>query len=312
MDVSSDFFSVLPLHLLPFILSFLPFKDAVRTSVLSKKWLNICKSTTNVEFNELFFVSLDQPHEARQVQRKTFLDFIKFWVENHEGTVVDKFSLRLSNPGNDGEIIGQCVAFATRRGVKDLTLDFADANRNEEMVYFDDYEAMFKLPPEVYNHTRLESLKLYSGNLVQTEILNFHALKELSLGWMEVTISVIKALLSNCNMLESLSFKKCWSTDKFDLGEEEQTRLRKLVIDKCCFEFDFFWVNAPNLKIFKFCGLMNFFTTKIHSLLLEEVDLDFGPEYGFEGLGHPLCNLVETLSNTRVLSVCNFVLQVCI
>ncbi|KAG4961935.1 hypothetical protein JHK86_038803 [Glycine max] len=303
----------LPIELLITIVSLLPFKEAVRTSVLSKKWLelNVCKFTKNIEFDELFFVKPDQPNETREIQRRTFLDFINLWIENYKGTLVEKFSFRLSNPRNGGEIIDQCVAFATKCEVKELELDFADPNWNENNIYYGNYEeALFKLPARVYQHGSLESLKLYSCSFVETEVLNFHALKEVSLGWMEVRLSAIKALLSNCNMLESLSFKRCWNSDKFDLGEEEHTGLRKLVLDKCRFEFDVFKVNAPDLKIFQYCGLMNFFITEIHSPAMEEANIDFSPEYGFEGLGHPLYNLVENLFIVRVLTVCSFVLQV--
>ncbi|TKY57257.1 putative F-box protein [Spatholobus suberectus] len=134
-------------------------------------------------------------------------------------------------------------------------------------------------------------------------MLNFHILKEVSLGWMEVRLTAIKALLTNCKMLESLSFNKCWNSDKFNLGEVEYVGLRKLVLDKCRFEFYFFKVNAPNLKIFKCCGLMNFFIIEIHSPIMEVVDHDFSLEYEFEGHGDPLCNLVKDLCTARVLTV---------
>lgn len=310
MAMNRDLLSKLPLHLLTFILSLLPFKDVVKTCVLSKKWLNVCRTTPNIEFNELNFVKLDQPEEVIEGQRKNFLDFIKYWIENHKGTLVEKFSLRLSKPEKLGEIINQCVDFATRCGVKELALDFADADRDEDFGYFDDAEAMFALPAQVYEYNRLESLKLYACSFLETEIFNFHALKEVSLGWMEVDLDAINALLLNCNVLDSLCFKKCWSTEKFELGGEH-SRLRKLVIDKCCFDFESFIVNAPNLKIFYYCGMMYFSIPKIHSPVLEEVELDFSPEYRFDGgSGDPLCNLMEALSTTRVLSVCNFVLQV--
>ncbi|TKY57258.1 putative F-box protein [Spatholobus suberectus] len=238
-----------------------------------------------------------------------FLEFIKFWIKNHEGTV-KTFSLRLSMPRNVGEIIDRCIAFATQREVKELELDFADVNHNENVIYFDNYEVLFELPKQVYKHSSLVSLKLYSCSFVENEMLNFQVLKEVSLGWMEVRLIAIKALLTSCKMLESLSFKKCWNSDKFNLGEEENVWLRKLVLDKCRFEFDFFKVNAPNLKVFKYCGLMNFFIIEIHSPVMEEVDLDFSLEYEFEGHGDPLCNLVKDLCTASVLTVCSFVLQV--
>ncbi|RDX69385.1 putative F-box/LRR-repeat protein, partial [Mucuna pruriens] len=310
MAESVDGLSSLPIELLLTILSLLPFKEVMKNCVLSKKWSKICKSTTNIEFNELFFVKFDEPDETREAQRRAFLDFINIWIGNYEGSVVDKFSLRLSMPENVGHIIDRCVSFATLGGVKELALDFADANRSEDMVYFEDYEARLMLPAQVYEHSSLESLKLYSCGFVVAQMVNFHLLKQISLGWMEVSLTAIKTLLSNCETLESLSFKKCWNSELFNLGDEPNMVLRKLIIDKCRYDYGVFRVNAPNLKIFKYCGLMHFFIVEIHCLELEEAHLDFSPEYGFEGHGHPLCNLVEALYTSRVLTVCSFVLQV--
>ncbi|KAG5064682.1 hypothetical protein JHK85_005865 [Glycine max] len=311
MAVSSDCFCLLPIEVVLTILSLLPFKEVVRTCVLSKDWLDICKSTPNIEFNELFFVKPDQSNETREAQRRAFLEFIKSWIENHKGATIDKFSLSLSMPANVGEIINESVAFATQRGVKELDLDFVDRSKNENGdCSYDSDEALFELPSRVYEHISLESLKLYSCSFIETKVLNFHALKEVSLGWMEVRLTAIKAFLFNCKKLECLSFTRCWNSDKFDLGEEEHMGLTKLFLDKCNFDFDYFRVKAPNLKIFKYCGWINFAVVEIDSLAMEEVDLDFSLESSFEEFGHPIYNLVKDVCTARVLTVCSFVLQV--
>ncbi|KAH1062652.1 hypothetical protein GYH30_005551 [Glycine max] len=86
--------------------------------------------------------------------------------------------------------------------------------------------------------------------------------------------------------------------------------LTKLFLDKCNFDFDYFRVKAPNLKIFKYCGWINFAVVEIDSLAMEEVDLDFSLESSFEEFGHPIYNLVKDVCTARVLTVCSFVLQV--
>ncbi|AES98310.1 F-box/RNI/FBD-like domain protein [Medicago truncatula] len=83
MVVSNDILSSLPESLLSAIISFLPFKEAVRTSILSKDWVKVCKSTTKIEFNELFFVKVA---------------FARKWIENHGEDVIDKFSLTIVMP----------------------------------------------------------------------------------------------------------------------------------------------------------------------------------------------------------------------
>ncbi|XP_061370445.1 F-box protein At3g62230-like [Gastrolobium bilobum] len=312
MAPSFDMLSSLPDSLLSSIVSYLPFKEAVRTSVLSKSWENIFKATKNIEFNELFFVRFDEPYddETREAQRRAFLDFATSWIDNYGQNVLDKFSLRLSMPNRSAVgVIERCIAFATQHGVKELELDFSDPDWNENIIYYDDHEALFELPRHVYDHSCLEYLKLFSCSFVATDTVNFHALKEVSLGWMEVRLTAIQALLSNCKMLEILSLKKCWNFDDFEIGGEILS-LRKLVVEKCRFQFDIFKVHAPNLKYFKYSGLMNFFVLELRSMVMEEADLDFSLEFGFEGHGSFLYYLLEDLHNVSVLTVCSYLLQV--
>ncbi|XP_057440775.1 putative F-box/LRR-repeat protein At1g56400 [Lotus japonicus] len=312
MAPTTDRFSSLPQSLLSIIVSLIPFKEAVRTSILSKSWIDIFKSTSNIEFDEAFFVKDDQTYRIRQSQRKAFLDFMSLWITNHRETIVNKFSLRLSTPGKTKRVVRNCIAFATKYGVKDLELDFCDPKLD---CYFTtnhiNHEALFELPAHVYVDTCLESLKLFSCSFVETKLSYFHTLKEISLGWMEVKLSTIKTLLSNCEALESLSLKRCWNSDDFDLGEENP-RLRKLVVDRCMFRSDsrYFIVNAPNLSYFYYSGLNNnFLVMDVRSLVMEEEILDFSIE--FEGHALFLYKLVEDhITGVSVLTVCNYFLQV--
>ncbi|XP_057453249.1 putative F-box/LRR-repeat protein At1g56400 [Lotus japonicus] len=249
MAPSTDKFSLLPHSLLSTIISLIPFKEAVRTSILSKNWVDVFKYTSNIEFDEVSFVKDDKPYRVRQAQRKAFLEFVLFWISNHTKTVVDKFSLRLSLPGKAKRVVRECISFATKHGVKELELDFSDPTLD---CYFTTnyikHDALFDLPAHVYDHICLESLKLFSCRIVEAEMLNFHGLKEISLGWMEVKLMTIKTLFSNCEALENLSLKRCWTSDDFDL-QEENLRLRNLVVDRCMFRSNsrYFIVNAPNL-----------------------------------------------------------------
>ncbi|XP_057440394.1 putative F-box protein At3g29830 [Lotus japonicus] len=214
-------------------------------------------------------------------------------------------------PGKAKRVLRKCILFATKHGVKELDLDFCDPMLD---YYFTiDYinqVALFELPAHVYDHTCLESLKLFSCSFLEAKLLNFNALKEISLGWMEVKLTTIKTLLSSCKALESLSLKRCWNSDDFDLGEEN-LKLRKLVVDRCMFRSNsiYFTVNASNLRYFYYSGLNNnSLVIDVRSLVLEEEVLEFCIE--FEGHALFLYKLVEGISGISVLTVGNYFLQV--
>ncbi|XP_061360060.1 F-box/LRR-repeat protein At3g58900-like [Gastrolobium bilobum] len=100
-----DRFTLLPNSLLLIIISFLHFKKAVRTSILSKHWFHQWEKATNIEFNKLCFVKLNQPHQKREIRRRDLLRFITFWLDNNKELVVEKFSLKLSMLENAHYII---------------------------------------------------------------------------------------------------------------------------------------------------------------------------------------------------------------
>ncbi|XP_027340949.1 F-box protein At3g62230-like [Abrus precatorius] len=307
MENNFDRFSLLPDALLLTIISLLPFKEAVRTCIFSKRWLHLWEKTPYIEFNELFFVKPNESFYSRVAQRNAFLKFMTLWLDNRKEGVMEKFSLKLSNPEEASEIIERSVAFVTKHGVKELELDFSNPNWEKE-DFPKKRVALFKLPKDVYEHETVESLKLYSCSFIENDLTNLHALKEVSLGWMEVTLDAITTLLSNCKMIESLILKKCWNSKHFEIGGKE-LNLKRLVVDNCNFQIAMFKVNAPNLCFFKYAGSMSIFEIKA-STALEEAHLDFNLEFGSIGLGFYLQGLMKDLYTVRVLTVCTFVLQV--
>jgi hypothetical protein len=110
--------------------------------------LYICKGTTNLEFNELFFVKLDQPDQIRKAQRKAFLNFAKLWINNYREAVVNKFSLRLSMPEYDSDFIKGCIDFATQYGGKELELDFSNPTWNNNNIFYNVHNVLFELPTD--------------------------------------------------------------------------------------------------------------------------------------------------------------------
>lgn len=303
-----DMLSRLADEILLIIISFLPFKEASRTCVLSKRWRHIWRETKNIDFDEKFFVRVGESHEIQETQRRVFLDFVRQWMKNYQETDIDKLRLKCLKPANFSEDVERCIAFAISHNVKVLDLGFSEPIWEEEN--FGTHEALFDLPNNVYGHVVLESLKLFSCSFRESDFMNLKALKHVSFGYIRMSVSFIESLLLNCPLLESLSLIKCWNIRHFRINEPI-LRLRSLVIDDCYFYRDWIEIKAPKLRFLKYSGVVGMFDIEINRNYMEEADLGFGLQYqSEEEEANRLHNLLEQLYPIRVLTVCSYMLQV--
>ncbi|XP_038889302.1 F-box protein At3g62230-like [Benincasa hispida] len=307
-----DKLDILPDVLLSIIVSSLPFKEAVRTSILSKRWVKIWQATKNIELHESFFVRReDSDQRTRDVKIRAFIDFATNFIRVYQESTVSKFSLSLSNPIVVGEgegggrgFVDECIRFAISHKVKTLELDFSDGE-NESNIMLD-------LPPIVYEHENLESLKLFSCGFRAVELKKLINLKNLCIGWIEVGIGEIRDLVKKCRKLESLNLKNCWNVTHFEIGgNDDQLRLRSLTIENCKFLHDWISIEAPKLTYFRYFGTVGSFRVEVNRCF-EEADLGFeiDDDDDHSEISNLLYVLLESLYPARVLSVCSSLLQV--
>ncbi|XP_057426438.1 putative F-box/LRR-repeat protein At1g56400 [Lotus japonicus] len=314
MAKNLDMFSSLPESLHISIISLLPYKEAARTSILSKQWFETWRKTKmiDVEFDELFFDKpdeFDESDESKKAHRRGFLNFITRGISHNRNQFVDTFSLKVSHPESCPEIIEHCFAFATQRGVKDLRLDFSDPNWKENTM--DEHIALMQLPQHVYDlGSLLESLKLYSCGFSMPHMLQFRSLKEISLGWIKISETTLQTLLYSCKTLQNLSLKKCGELESFNMGDE-MIGLKRLVIDKCQFEYTDIFFDAPNLEFFKYSGGVWNSDINIKREVMEEVEIDFPYEFepNFNEYADELYTILSDFYPVRVLTVCSVLLQ---
>ncbi|MED6108885.1 hypothetical protein PIB30_028347 [Stylosanthes scabra] len=308
----TDIISSLPESLLLYTLSTLPFKEAAKTCILSKKWLQMWHSTNPVVNNKLEFTNDDKDHEAIEAQqRKAFKNFIKNWIIFHKHHHLnEKFTLKISPPSNCSHIIGACIDFVSEDGVKDLELDFAKPQweNEEEDPEQDNDSALVVFPRCIYEHEKLhqklESLKLHSCNFSPESFAKFEALRDVTLAWMPLRTETVKTLLSSCKWIESLTLKRCWDLEDLELGKLE---LKKLVIDNCSLDVDDICFEARNLKAFKYSGLVGVSDVIVEASTIEEADFDFDTMF-FE-CGNLLQKFLYDFSAVNVLTVCSVLLQ---
>uniref|UniRef100_A0A6N2K9Z7 F-box domain-containing protein n=1 Tax=Salix viminalis TaxID=40686 RepID=A0A6N2K9Z7_SALVM len=275
MDRNTDMFSNLPSSLLIIIASFLSFKEAARTCILSKQWLDIWREAANIDFDENNFVKLDESEENQKVQREVFINFARQFIENHSQQVIKTLGLRCSKPGSFPVDMQNIVMFAT--------------SRNE-----------FELPSHVYEHGQaLESLKFDASKFT-----NFSAIKSLSLGWININIGSIVVILESCPLLESLASEK----EHFEVSKPG-LRLQNLVLDKCDFRDEWLFIEGPKFQFFKFSGKVGQFNLENQREMVE-AQLDFGMQSEFEEVGVFLYDLLQELFAARILTVCSVFLQI--
>ncbi|KAH7859985.1 hypothetical protein Vadar_007926 [Vaccinium darrowii] len=215
-----DMFSYLTDSLILIVISFLPFEEAAKTSVLSKRWRHLWHETKKIEFDQSFFIKQQGGEESNKIQRRVFIDFCKHWIQTYNpGLTANEFRLALSNPQENDTDTQLFIRFAVDHRVKALDLDFSHPKWDENSLGDENQVGLFELPPFVYEHKGLESLTLFSCNFRVSLLNKFLALKSISLGGVKLTSSCLKELISNCPLLESLSMKNCFGCRMHFLDE---------------------------------------------------------------------------------------------
>ncbi|KAJ4870740.1 FBD-associated F-box protein [Raphanus sativus] len=233
--INKDMISELPEALLLHILSSVPTRDAIATSVLSKRWRSLWKMVPKLDFeSNIEQVSSEDVYRLLLLHKAPFLESLHLNIENTSG--------RLD--------IGILIGIALSRHVRKLELD----------LYNDGHKTV-RFPSVLcsYNNT-LEVLKLmYHVLLDFPSRVCFNALRELHLYYVvfENEASVCN-LLSGCPRLRDLVVER---NSNFDV--ETYTiavpSLQRLTIEEDYSSTDVggggYVINAPALKYLNITGL---------------------------------------------------------
>ncbi|MED6183764.1 hypothetical protein PIB30_040748 [Stylosanthes scabra] len=216
--------SDLPNVLIHEILSSLPTKDAVQTSVLSKYWRHQWRNVYKFELKE-------ESHERREA----FKDFVKSLVRGSKNSLcLKKFSLSCE-VGNDAALVNVWLLAFINRGIEELILDF---NNVKEQLYFpeDVFDSptlrkfhlsmpfCFILPPR-YDFQNLKEMTLkhvvfQDGYMTLKLFCGCFSLEDLTLidcNWMNVGSACIC-----CPMLKNLTIIEWIHEDAGDDNDDEE------------------------------------------------------------------------------------------
>ncbi|CAL9222395.1 unnamed protein product [Arabidopsis halleri] len=198
-----DLISSLPDVILHDILSFMPTKFAIRTSLLSKRWRHVWCETPSLSFENC---RLDSPSLNEIITRYTAPKMVKF----HLHTIV------LNNVPHH---INRWIKLVMSRNVENLSLDL-----------FNHVE--YKFPKFFYINSSVKqlSLKLSPCDMVVPRCsVSWTSLKKLYLDSSSLSDESMAKILSGCPILERLKLCSCNALKILDLSKS--MRLRTLEIN---------------------------------------------------------------------------------
>ncbi|KAK8485020.1 hypothetical protein V6N11_071091 [Hibiscus sabdariffa] len=248
MPDEQDRMSALPDAILHQILSFLPTKHSIQTSILSKRWIHLWKFTPAIHI----------PYNEITPSQRTF---IHNTLTQHQALKIHNFRLHFSlgitwYPDLAVQL-QNCIEFAISRQVQTLSV-YADL-----VAAFIDPQDYYVLPSMFYSHDNVRSLQQVSlmGFLFNPNPpsgVPFASLKTLCFFDCAIDDETLNGLLSNCPVLESLTIDGCHRSHNFKASWCQRMKLKHHVL-RCRGD------DGLNVEI----GVSSLSTLKVHGDLMK-------------------------------------------
>ncbi|KAF9595852.1 hypothetical protein IFM89_005338 [Coptis chinensis] len=160
-----DVISSLPQPIISHIASFLPTEEAIRSTILSTSWRNVCSSLSNLEFNQADF-------KKKKLDSEVFSRFVSHTLRSHDGSDVHKFTLKayfetLPEP----MLVNEWISFAVQHNVKEIYISLHTMTpvtlpcclfTSPTITLLDLFNFRLKLPSVIHlsnlQHLQIESL----------------------------------------------------------------------------------------------------------------------------------------------------------
>ncbi|XP_052209023.1 F-box/FBD/LRR-repeat protein At1g13570-like [Diospyros lotus] len=188
---TSDMISCLPGNVIEKILTCMPIHDAVRTSILSRKWRYAWVTLPHLVFDDAFC------RESRRTPKDKLMMTIYQVLLLHQGPIL-KFKLSLSKLESCAEI-DQLLLSISNNGIQELILNIWRGGP-------------YKLPSSIFSYLQLKHLKLHDCLFNPPPTFKgFSKLLILELEYVSITSEVFSSLISTCPLLEELNLVICTS-----------------------------------------------------------------------------------------------------
>ncbi|KAE7997110.1 hypothetical protein FH972_001772 [Carpinus fangiana] len=298
---NKDCISELPDEILVSILSRLTLREAVVTSVLSRRWEYLWASIYTLDFDHrktsgkitlTQSIKLECP-ELTETERKRYVNWVNCVLGQHRGTTIDEFRIWFDLNKSYARDINRWIKFAMQKRVQRLE------------IHLSGFRPCNPWPASCYTtYTFPYQLLLYPqlcSDIPWHTFVGFKSLKDLTLKEVNVSCEVLEYFLANCPNLERLVV-------------HESEHLKKLRVVGSSLPLKHLWVSfCIGLKSIKICdtNLVSFKyvgpTTRLlvnNAPLLVDVSISHGMYSNFM-----LRQLSSCFSQLQVLTLSKWHLQ---
>ncbi|RZB62609.1 Jacalin-related lectin 19 isoform J [Glycine soja] len=243
-DGSVDRISQFPDHVIHHILSHLRnVNDAIRTSVLSKRWRELWYSYSVLIFDERKFAA-KIGHEDSSNKGMMFRDYVSnsLLTSNAKNLQIRKLVLHMTSFDllEDAPCLELWLNIAIYRNIKELDLHVGIKNGE-----------CYTLPQTVFSSKTLTGIRLSGCKLGTCNNIKLPYLQKLYLRKIPLVENFIQNLISCCHSVEDLRIIKCSGLKHLHVSN--LIRLKRAEIHHCI-QLKKVEISAPNLDTFWYCG----------------------------------------------------------
>ncbi|KAF8769625.1 hypothetical protein HU200_006219 [Digitaria exilis] len=232
----------LPMDILSTILSLLPINDAIRTSVLSRKWKYIWCSHTNLTFNKgTMRKTYFKPSTGYYgfIRDKEFVTKVDTVLRQHSRMGVERMEIKFRLHSEHADHIDRWVNFAISSKTKKFVINLACVSKSmlfRAGGHWISRKEPYNLPSELFspdNSPYLQCLELRTVSLqLPSDFKGFLNLKSLTLVDVRIIDDDVQRMLSKCNLLEFFEISYCIMVTSIRVLHPLD-RLKHLVVGIC-------------------------------------------------------------------------------
>uniref|UniRef100_A0A0E0BJW8 F-box domain-containing protein n=1 Tax=Oryza glumipatula TaxID=40148 RepID=A0A0E0BJW8_9ORYZ len=235
----------LPPDIICDIFSRLRFKEAARTSMVSRSWRRLWRCYPNLVFTRQ--TMLHGNITADDHLAATFISRVNSILWQFRSSSLENFIVKFPLLGrDDAHHIDGWVSFSAASRAKQIVLDLCPEDQEDT----DMMNGMYSFPLHIFfsgdNCVRSLSLGFVSLTIPPDHLSGFTSLKKLGLHMVSIR-GDLQCLLSHCNVLEWLSLTQCSLQHRSIC--QKLCRLRYLCVRKC--RLQKLHLQAPNLTEFE-------------------------------------------------------------